>query len=167
MFLKRRRIQLCAQHQNIVPAGHLHLCSHRLDGGSARDRHLMNFLHVTVITVRLTRLLRVMQIHAFPGNRSCRRIPIHRRFRYPCCLIRSVRQHRLKLLCRLFAHGTFRQFGKRFSFRLLIIHIPAHTAFKYHCHTLLLFIFRFLLPTFRTKIEHLKIIIQNIPAKLC
>ena len=129
----------------------------------------MNFLHVTVITVRLARLLRIMQIHAFPGNRSCRRIPIHRRFRfrYPCRLIRSVRQHRLKLLCRLFAHGTFRQFGKRLSLRLLIIHIPAHTAFKYHCHTLLLCIFRFLLPTFRTKIEHLKIIIQNLPAKLC
>lgn len=96
-----------------------------------------------------------------------RQFPNFIRFRYPCRLIRSVRQHRLKLLCRLFAHGTFRQFGKRLSLRLLIIHIPAHTAFKYHCHTLLLCIFRFLLPTFRTKIEHLKIIIQNLPAKLC
>ena len=60
VFIQRRRIQLRAQNQDIVPVRHLHLRAHRLDDRLSGYRHLMNLFHVAIIAVQLSRLSRIL-----------------------------------------------------------------------------------------------------------
>ena len=43
---KRRRIELGAQYQDIIPIGHFHLRAHGFDDRFSSDCHLMDFCHV-------------------------------------------------------------------------------------------------------------------------
>ena len=53
---QRRRIQLSAQNQNIVPVRHLHLGTHSTTNGLAGDSHFMNLGHIAIRSIMTSEL---------------------------------------------------------------------------------------------------------------
>ena len=111
--IKRRRIELCAEQQNIVPVRHRHFGAHCPADRFARHRHFVNFFHITRRRVVPRGGTVIRQVTAVRWRRG--------RLHFV--------GNRQQIGNRLFANRTAGKRGNRLAFLFLIVDCPANSAF--------------------------------------